>query len=307
MSMSTKNSPRWTDATLSFLYGTAWKEDLTEDCVLSALNAGFKAIDTANQRKHYNEPAVGAAVNRGYSELGLTREDLFLQSKFTYARGQDHRKPYDEKAPFREQVAQSFKSTLEHLHTDYLDSFLLHGPSSDNGLTETDWEVWQAMEELHGKRLAHNIGISNVNFAQLQELFDGAKVKPAFVQNRCFATSRWDKKIREFCLEHKVRYQGFSLLTANSQFLGGEVKRPTDRNIPQLVFSDGSETAPSRVQEIADQYGKHVQQVIFRFARQVGMLPITGTRSADHMALDLATDDFTLSPKQIEIIENIAL
>ena len=128
---------------LGFLYGTAWKEDLTESCVLNAIAAGYRAIDTANQRKHYFEEGVGSALARAKLELGITRDNLFLQTKFTFARGQDHRKPYDVNAPFKDQVQQSFDSSLLNLKTDYLDSYVLHGPSTNYGLTDLDWETWK--------------------------------------------------------------------------------------------------------------------------------------------------------------------
>ena len=62
------------------LYGTAWKEDRTEALVRQALEAGFRGIDTANQRKHYHEAGVGAALRRAFEAGELTREDLFLQA-----------------------------------------------------------------------------------------------------------------------------------------------------------------------------------------------------------------------------------
>src|SRR5438552_4095216 len=92
----------------SLMYGTAWKEDSTRELVLKALNAGFRAIDTANQRKHYFEAAVGEALHTS----GVERDELFLQTKFTYQRGQDHRLPYDPKAALANQVQQSFVSSL---------------------------------------------------------------------------------------------------------------------------------------------------------------------------------------------------
>lgn len=107
---------------MNVIYGTAWKEDRTESLVAQAIEAGFRAIDTANQRKHYYEEGVGQAVKKAIAARSVPRADLFLQTKFTYARGQDHRLPYDPKAPVAEQLRQSFESSLEHLGTDYLDS-----------------------------------------------------------------------------------------------------------------------------------------------------------------------------------------
>src|SRR6187401_870816 len=111
----------------TFLYGTAWKEASTQACVKMALQAGFRGIDTANQRKHYHEAGVGAALREAYETGMLTRKDLFLQTKFTHLAGQDQRLPYDRNADPHTQVMQSFAGSLEHLGTDYLDSFILHG------------------------------------------------------------------------------------------------------------------------------------------------------------------------------------
>src|SRR5215813_9952706 len=110
-----------------FLYGTAWKEDRTQCLTGLALRQGFRGIDTANQRRHYHEAAVGQAIAAAIDGGLVTREELFLQTKFTFRGGQDHRLPYDPKAPVRTQVAQSFASSLEHLGVEVIDSYLLHG------------------------------------------------------------------------------------------------------------------------------------------------------------------------------------
>src|SRR5262245_22977620 len=96
----------------TFFYGTAWKEDDTERLTSQALALGFRAIATANQRRHYVEAGVGAAVHAALSSGALTRQSLFLQTKFTHVGGQDSRLPYDARADVRTQVRQSFASSL---------------------------------------------------------------------------------------------------------------------------------------------------------------------------------------------------
>src|SRR3712207_706494 len=81
--------------------------------------------DTANQRRHYDEAAVGQAVAAAISSGLVSRDDLFLQTKFTFRQGQDHRLPYDPMAPIPDQVEQSFASSLEHLGTEVIDSYVL--------------------------------------------------------------------------------------------------------------------------------------------------------------------------------------
>jgi diketogulonate reductase-like aldo/keto reductase len=262
------------------MYGTAWKEAETQRLVATAIRAGFRAVDTANQRRHYFEEGVGQALAECYATGVVRREDLFLQTKFTYARAQDHRLPYNAKAPFGEQLRQSHQSSLEHLKTTYLDSYVLHGPYSGDGLDDADWEVWEAMEGLVTAGSVGRIGISNVNVIDLAELCGRARIKPGVVQNRCFARDGWDRSMREYCTSNGIVYQGFSLLTANRPLL----ERPDFR-------------------EIVNRAQKTAAQVIFRFAVQAGMRPLTGTTSEAHMREDLAIGDFTLSPEDIATIE----
>src|SRR5689334_17727405 len=86
-----------------FLYGTAWKEDETQRLTGLALRQGFRGIDTANQRRHYHEAAVGQAVAAAVASGLVARDALFLQTKFTFRPGQDDRLPYDPEAPIRTQ------------------------------------------------------------------------------------------------------------------------------------------------------------------------------------------------------------
>ena len=147
----------------------------------------FRSIDTANQPKHYHEAGVGRGIREAVKSGLVARDDLFLQTKFTFRRGQDHRLPYDPKAPIPDQVAQSFVRSLENLGTDVIDSYVLHGPTSRAGLGPDDWAAWRAMEAIHSSGRARLLGISNVTLEQLQSLCKEARVRPRFVQNRCYA------------------------------------------------------------------------------------------------------------------------
>jgi diketogulonate reductase-like aldo/keto reductase len=267
----------------SFMYGTAWKKEATARLVELAVASGFTAIDTANQLIHYQEALVGEAL-QALERKGVKRETLFLQTKFTSVDGQGGRPPYDPSADLTKQVRQSFDSSLIHLHTEYVDSYVLHAPFSRRGLGEADREVWAAMEELYQSGKTKMIGISNVAAAQLTQLCAQAKVKPMVVQNRCFAALAWDYDVREICRANGIVYQGFSLLTANREVL-----------------------AAPEIHTIAQRLGAGIAQVIFRFARQIGMLPLTGTTSEQHMKEDLQAEKFTLSDEELQRIETIAV
>ncbi len=267
----------------SFMYGTAWKKEATTQLVQLAVASGFTAIDTANQLIHYQEALVGEAF-QALAKKGIKRDTLFLQTKFTPAGGQGGRTPYDASADLATQVRQSFDSSLTHLCTEYVDSYVLHAPFSRRGLGEADWEVWAAMEGLYQSGKTKMIGISNVAAGQLTQLCEQASHKPMVVQNRCFAALGWGKEVREICQTHGIIYQGFSLLTANREVL-----------------------ADPEIHTIAKRLGTGPAQVIFRFAMQIGMLPLTGTTSQQHMKEDLQAEQLALSSREIQRIETIAL
>ena len=267
----------------TFIYGTAWKEEATAALVTMALEAGFRGLDTANQRRHYHEAAVGEATAAAIESELVTRDDLFIQTKFTHAGGQDHRLPYDPHADPATQVRQSFDSSLEHLGVARVDSYLLHGPSFRQGWAEQDLEAWAAMEALAREGRVGMIGVSNVSASQLDELCERAQIAPAVVQNRCFAQLGWDRAVRAVCARRGVVYQAFSLLTAN----GPAVHHP-------------STVASARHRR------RSPEQIVFRLALQLGMVPLTGTSSAEHARSDLEVYDFELSADEVGTLERLA-
>jgi diketogulonate reductase-like aldo/keto reductase len=265
------------------LYGTAWKEDDTERLTLLALQNGFRGIDTANQRKHYHEAAVGQGIAAAIRAGLVKRDELFVQTKFTFRGGQDQRLPYDPAAPIATQVEQSFAHSLTHLGVDTIDSYVLHGPTSGRGLQTADWEAWRAMEAIQPSGRAKLLGASNMNAEQVQALCASAKVKPSFVQNRCYASRGWDREVRAVCSANGIVYQGFSLLTANRGVLGHP-----------------------EVQRIAQRHQCEPSQIVFRFALAAGMIALTGTTNAEHMRADLAVLEFELDSAELLAIERIA-
>jgi diketogulonate reductase-like aldo/keto reductase len=133
------------------------------------------------------------------------------------------------------------------------------------------------MEAIYNSGRVRFLGVSNVTLEQLQSLCSDARVCPRFLQNRCYANRGWDRDIREFCSANRFVYQGFSLLTANRDALAR----------PEMA-------------RIAERHGRTVSQIVFRFALDVGMIPLTGTNDADHMRAALEVFDFRLEREEIE-------
>ncbi|MFZ0276940.1 MAG: aldo/keto reductase [Candidatus Sulfotelmatobacter sp.] len=127
------------------------------------------------------------------------------------------------------------------------------------------------------------LGVSNVSLRHLEEMVAAHSEAPAFVQNRCYARLGWDREVRRFCRERKIVYQGFSLLTANAEVLRDPV-----------------------VAGLASRAGATAAQIVFGFARAIGMLPLTGTSDAAHMKQDLASSALELPADAVQAIETLA-
>ncbi len=262
------------------IYGTAWKQERTADLVEKAITAGFRGIDTACQPKHYHEPGVGTGLSTCINQKKLTRQELYLQTKFTPLDGQDpNRIPYDPHASLSEQVRQSCQTSLTNLQTIYLDCLVLHSPLPTQQLT---FEVWQAMEKLVAEGAVKQLGISNCyDLKALENLYGTAYVKPAIIQNRFYAQTGYDRSIRAFCKEHGIIYQSFWTLTANPHILNDAV-----------------------LMNIARHRKRSPAQVFFRYLSQIGIVPLTGTTSTTHVQEDLAIFEFELSTDDCAEIEN---
>lgn len=262
------------------IYGTAWKKDKTTALVKTAIEAGFRGIDTACQPKHYNEPGVGVALKQLF-DGSLDRKDIYIQTKFTPIDGQDPKDvPYDRNAPLQEQIFQSFEASKKNLHVDYLDGLLLHSPLES---FERTLIAWKAFEAIHHQKGATSLGISNCyDLGFLKHLHKKAAVKPSIVQNRFYQATGYDHEIRAWCLANNVVYQSFWTLTANPHLL----------NHPFLL-------------KAAQDHQKTPAQILFCFLSGLGVVPLTGTSSEQHMKEDLEISTFSLSADETQKIASI--
>ena len=264
------------------IYGTAWKKERTTALVELALRSGFRGVDTACQPKHYHEAGVGEALSAASSN-GLTRSEIYVQTKFTPVAGQDPNDvPYDRKGSLSQQVMQSFETSLRNLRTDYLDGVLLHSPYPNNGDT---LEAWRAMERLYDQGVVRQLGVSNFyEPPRLEALYRNARIKPAVIQNRFYAKTHYDKDIRAFCKESGIVYESFWTLTANPEVLAA----------PDMI-------------ELAKKYGRSPAQLFFRYLTQLDIACLTGTSSKEHMEQDLSIFEFRLSPAECETLGALLL
>lgn len=258
------------------IYGTAWKKERTADLVTQALLTGFRGIDTACQPKHYNEPGVGEAIQRS----GISRKDLYIQSKFTPLDGQDpFRIPYDKTAPLPEQVFQSFEISKKNLGVTYLDALILHGPLNTFEKTLT---VWKSLEQIYNQQGTLRIGISNCyDLEYLKNLYNSSTIKPTILQNRFYAETDYDHTIRAWCLEKNITYQSFWTLTANPHILQSPL-----------------------ILQAAQTYQKTPEQILFRALIDLGIVPLTGTTNPTHMHQALDSLSLSLPKSLIQSLSN---
>ena len=251
------------------LYGTAWKKEKTQELVAAARKAGFRGFDTACQPRHYDEAGVGAGLQEA---LAANEADgVYVQTKFTPITAQDkHSVPYSMDASPEDQVAESFEVSKRNLGAARPTALLLHAPLPD-------WldtlRTWRGIEHLHDQGEVEVIGLSNCyDLKVLKTLCNEADTKPAILQNRFHAATGFDAPLRRFCQEQGSVYQSFWTLTANTSALGSvEMTRLSER------------------------IGCEPEQILLRYVMQLGIVPLVGTTSTRHMALDMQLDEIELT------------
>ena len=269
-----------------FIYGTAWKKGASATLVHQALEAGFRAIDTAAQPKHYQENLVGEGIRQAINGGLVTRQELHLQTKYTPPNGQDPKDmPYKPSDPIQTQVRDSVLSSLKNLKfTDtedegqnYIDCLILHSPLSTFNKT---LEAWQSMTSFLDRGV-RTIGVSNINLTVLRTLYKEADIVPSVVQNRFHKGTGYDADVRAFCQEKGIVYESFWTLTAN----------------PQLLKS-------SFVQKVADAVGVDREMALYGLVGGLDVTILNGTTNADTMRNDLSGwnrfDSFKNDAKNIQ-------
>ncbi|CAE6488228.1 unnamed protein product [Rhizoctonia solani] len=251
------------------IYGTAWKKEQTKALVIQAIQQGFRGIDTACQPKHYREDLVGEALAELYEKNQVTREDIFVQTKYTPIGGHDRSQPipYDPSVPIPVQIRTSLQKSLSNLRTAWLDSYLLHSPLETTSHTK---EAWNTLCDLRKEGLVRRIGVSNTYDVQALELLQSIG-EVDVVQNRWYEGNAWDAQVHKYCLENKIAYQSFWTLTGSPSLY----RHPLITNI---AHSQNATNA----------------QVVYKFVQSLGIIPLAGSTNAQHMKDGLESDEISL-------------
>lgn len=155
--------------------------DQAESAVLEALKDGYRLIDTANA--YVNEKAVGRAMKKS----GLTREDIFLETKIW---------------PSFYMQEDAVEKTLERLDTDYIDLLLIHQPSGNYVAG------YRLMEKAYKEGKVKAIGLSNFTKEQIQEILDICEVKPTVLQTEVHPYFQ-ELELKEFLTKEDIKIQAW--------------------------------------------------------------------------------------------------
>lgn len=239
----------------------------TYQAVRAALEVGYRHIDTAQTYK--NEASVGKAI----ADADVAREDIFLTTKI-----------WNSMSTY-EETLQSINDSLLRLKTDYVDLLLIHWPNPvafrvDPGFEKRNAEVWRAMETAYKDGRARAIGISNFRPHHLAALLKTAEITPMVNQIKLTPGLTHEHTVQD-SRAHGLLMEAYSPLGSGA------------------VFDSAVITA------LAEKYGKTNAQIALRWAIDHDFLPLTRSRTRDHIAANADIFDFSLSAADIATLDTL--
>lgn len=233
------------------------------DSVASALDAGYRHIDTA--RAYGNESSVGRAIR----DSGIPRDQIFVTTKL----------PAEVKT--RAEAQASFETTLSALDLDHVDLYLIHAPwpwsQIGTDCRDGNIDVWRVFEEILAEGRSRSIGVSNFDSADLESLIAATDVVPHANQIRYFV-GHTQKETVAYCTERDILVEGYSPL-ATGAILDNE-----------------------NVRAIASKYDKTVAQLCIRYLLEKDILPLPKTTTPERMA-ENADVDFTIEAADLSDLD----
>jgi diketogulonate reductase-like aldo/keto reductase len=236
-----------------------------------ALEAGFRHFDCAE--RYRNESEVGVALEKGITDLGLTRKDIFVTTKLWNT---NHR---------AERIEAAFEESLKRLRIDYLDLYLIHTPFAfqpgdeqdprdkdgnviyDEGVTLLD--TWRGMEKLVDGGKCRAVGLADVTLDKLKAIYESARIKPAVVQVEAHPYLP-ENEMLEYCKEKDITLLAFAPL--------GHGIKPGPLEDPAVLA-------------VAARVGKTPAQVLLAWAVQRGTALLTTAKTEAR-----AKENFDISP-----------
>ncbi len=226
------------------------------DAVKTALTIGYRHIDTASA--YNNEIGVGKAIK----ESGIPRKEIFLVSKIGNA-DQGY-----------ESTLKAFEASLNRLHVDYLDTYLVHWPKP------LSHDTWKAMEKLYKDGKIKAIGISNFMIHHLEPLLDVCEIVPMLNQVELHPQFPQDD-IREFCSKHNIAIEAWAPLMQGKIF---EIEL---------------------MKELSKKYNKNIAQIALRWYYQLDIISLPKSSNPERIKSNIEIFDFEISDEDMEKIKTL--
>lgn len=123
--------------------------DTLERSLISALETGYRGIDTASL--YNNQNTIGLTLSKNE----INRNELWITSKL----------PPKVISKTESEIIENITKTLTDLNTNYIDLFLLHCPVKDNNI-----KAWSIIESFYNQGYIKNIGVSNYDVNHIEEI-----------------------------------------------------------------------------------------------------------------------------------------
>ncbi|AUG81242.1 oxidoreductase [Kitasatospora sp. MMS16-BH015] len=244
------------------------EDDAAEAAVRTAIEAGYRSIDTA--AIYENETGTG----RGIATAGVPREELYITTKLWNSGTKDWSGPQGQDAVLRE-----FDASLAKLGLDYVDLYLIHWPRPMHG---SFGNIWSAFEKLAADGRARAVGVSNFGPAQLDALREQSGLVPVLNQVELHPYFPQDE-LRAYHAEHGIATEAWSPLGQGKTLLGE----------PALV-------------QVAEKHGRTPAQVVLRWHLQRGVIAIPKSVTPSRIRENIDVLGFELDEADLSALAGLA-